>query len=116
VPTFNGAASVQRLLSSLDGLEFSDSLPTEVIMVDNGSTDGTEGILLENGRKQHPLDFVFLRETARGKSHALNSGIDVARGDLLNLVDDDVVADRDWLINLDSGNPYGRSLQLFGFK
>lgn len=98
VTTFNRAASVQRLLASLDALEFSDSLPTEVIMVDNGSTDGTEGILLENGRRQHPFDFVFLRETARGKSNALNSGIGVARGDLLIFADDDVVADRHWLI------------------
>ena len=98
VPTFNRAASVQRLLASLDGLEFSDSLPTEVIIVDNGSTDGTGGVLLENGRRQHPFDFVFLRETAKGKSNALNSGIGVARGDLLIFADDDVVADRHWLI------------------
>jgi cellulose synthase/poly-beta-1,6-N-acetylglucosamine synthase-like glycosyltransferase len=67
-------------------------------MIDNGSTDGTDGILLANGKRQHPFDFVFLREMSRGKSNALNSGIGVARGDLLILADDDVVADRQWII------------------
>ncbi|HXH85417.1 MAG TPA: glycosyltransferase family 2 protein [Nitrospira sp.] len=98
VPTFNRAASVQRFLASLDELEFSDSLPTEVIIVDNGSTDGTAEILLENSKRPHPFEFVFLRETARGKSNALNSGIAVSRGDLLIFADDDVVVDRHWLI------------------
>ena len=51
VPTFNRAASLQRLLASLGSLELPDSIPAEVIIVDNGSTDNTGKVLIrEKGR------------------------------------------------------------------
>ena len=64
---FNCAASENKITREfLDGLEFSDSFPTGIILVDNGSTDGTEEILLANGRDGIRLIFGFSRETARG--------------------------------------------------
>jgi glucosyl-dolichyl phosphate glucuronosyltransferase len=98
VPTFNRAASLRKLLGSLDALDLPDSLRAELIVVDNGSTDGTEEMLLREQERHHPFDFIFLKEETKGKSSALNRGIGVARGDILILIDDDVVADRQWLI------------------
>jgi len=41
IPTCNRAGSLRRVLDSLDYLEYPDSLPVELLIVDNGSTDGT---------------------------------------------------------------------------
>ena len=98
VPTFNRGSSLRRLLASLQSLEFPHWIHTELIVVDNGSTDGTPEILLQEQAKQNPFDFKFLKEATKGKSSALNRGIDSAQGEILIFVDDDVVADRQWLI------------------
>jgi glycosyltransferase involved in cell wall biosynthesis len=98
VPTFNRGASLQRLLASLDSLELPDSVDAEVIIVDNGSTDNTREILIQEKRKQNRFRFAVLKEETRGKSSAVNCGIRSAQGEILILVDDDVVLHPKWLV------------------
>ena len=98
VPTFNRGASLQRLLASLDSLELPDSFHDEVIIVDNGSTDNTREILIQGKRKQNRFRFAVLKEETRGKSSAVNCGIRSAQGEILILVDDDVVLHPKWLV------------------
>ena len=75
-----------------------DSSDWEVLVVDNNSSDQTrqlvEGFCAQNQR----IRYVF--EPRAGKSHALNSGIKHARGELLAFVDDDVRIDPGWLHHL----------------
>jgi glycosyltransferase involved in cell wall biosynthesis len=98
VPTFNRGASLQRLLASLDSLELPDSVDAEAIIVDNGSTDNTREILIQEKRKQNRFRFAVLKEETRGKSSAVNCGIRSAQGEILILVDDDVVLHPKWLV------------------
>ena len=91
VPTFNRGASLQRLLASLDSLELPDSVYAEVIIVDNGSTDNTGEILIQEKSRQNRVRFTVLKEETKGKSSAVNCGISSAHGEILILVDDDVV-------------------------
>lgn len=97
VPTYNRGASLEKLLTSLGALEPSDSILAEVIIVDNGSTDNTGEILLREKRKRNRFDFRVSKEASKGKSSALNQGIGLARGEILIVVDDDVVVHHRWM-------------------
>ncbi len=67
----------------------------EVIVVDNGSTDATAEVVEEWIRKDPR--FRMIREGQVGLSRAKNTGIGLARGDLLLFTDDDVMVDRRWI-------------------
>jgi glycosyltransferase involved in cell wall biosynthesis len=69
--------------------------PFEIVVVDNASTDDTATVVETAGRGGAPVVYVF--EPKSGKSHALNTAIARARGDLLVFTDDDVLPSTDWL-------------------
>ena len=75
----------ERLATTLDGLE-SD---WEVILVDDGSTDGTYGLAVELYGRDPRFKVVRL---SRGFGHqvALSAGLDLARGDAVVTMDGDL--------------------------
>src|SRR4051812_32873595 len=86
VPTFNRRESLQRLLVALAG----QTHPVddfEVVVVDDGSTDGT-GELLQ--RLEPPYALQALRQSNGGPALARNRGVARARGELIVFLDDDV--------------------------
>lgn len=91
--TLNGARTLGRTLDALGRAE-PPSVPWRLIVVDNGSTDGTPR-LLEAYRGALPM--TILRETGRGKSKALNLALRSVRVGLVVFTDDDIVPDADWL-------------------
>jgi glycosyltransferase involved in cell wall biosynthesis len=92
--TWNRASQLDRTLARLRELEVPDDLDWEVLVVDNGSTDDTSGVL-EKYAGALPLRAVA--EAEQGLSRARNRAIDVAAGDLLCWTDDDVQVEPDWL-------------------
>jgi len=74
----------------------SPGCPFEVVVVDNGSVDSTATVVAEAARRSS-VPVTYLTEEKSGKSHALNTAIGHARGDLLALTDDDVLPSRGWL-------------------
>jgi GT2 family glycosyltransferase/glycosyltransferase involved in cell wall biosynthesis len=68
----------------------------EVIVVDNGSTDGTPAMLEELAREHANLR-VILNDANRGFAAANNQGIAIATGDALVLLNNDTVPARGWL-------------------
>lgn len=82
-----------------------------VLAVDNGSTDDTLRIL--NGASER-LPLAVLQEPQAGKNRALNHALDHVRGDLLVLTDDDVVPERDWLLQLEAGAREHPDCDVFG--
>lgn len=73
-----GLAGVDRLVSALGS-------PVELVLVDDGSTDGT----LALAREQAPPGARVLAEVHRGKGGALAAGVQAATGDRLLLTDVD---------------------------
>lgn len=88
----------QLLVSTLDALCEQEwpGCPFEILVVDNASVDETaEAVAAVASRAAVPI--VYLREERPGKSHALNTAITHARGELLVLTDDDVLPSPAWL-------------------
>ncbi|HTR04311.1 MAG TPA: glycosyltransferase family 2 protein [Thermoanaerobaculia bacterium] len=71
----------------------------EVIVVDNGSSDGTPALLEGLARARPDLDVVALPEN-RGFPAACNLGLARAKGDVLVLLNNDTVLTRGWLTAL----------------
>ncbi len=85
------------LLECLDSLLAQTYPRYEVVVVDDGSSDGTGEAVrgyLSGGRVR------YLRQPHAGLSSARNHGIRNSEGAIICLIDDDCLADRDWLSEL----------------
>jgi glycosyltransferase involved in cell wall biosynthesis len=99
VGTRNRAAHLRDLLPSLLALRVAPGLSFEIVVVDNGSCDSTAALVRQlAGEATVPLRLVF--EPEMGLSMARNRGWREARGEIVAFVDDDAVADADWLVEL----------------
>lgn len=93
VCTRNGG---ERIIGCLQAVVALDHPSFEVIVVDDGSSDGTAGRVAE-----HFPGLKLLRLAAAGLSAARNAGADAARGEILAFTDDDCRPDGEWLRRLD---------------
>jgi len=92
VPTFNRCERLHRVLRSLAEQDLDE--PFEVIVVSDGSTDGTNDYLRSDDL---PLPILACLQENQGPAGARNAGVSRASGDLVVFVDDDVVAEPDLL-------------------
>ena len=86
IPSWNGVRTLGAQLERLAGQEWSE--PWEVIVADNGSTDGTAA-LVERFRERMPNLRLVDASEQRGINYARNAGARAARGELLAFCDDD---------------------------
>jgi glycosyltransferase involved in cell wall biosynthesis len=89
VACYNGERTLNACLESLERLNYPDY---EIILVDDGSTDGTARIAAE-----HPRARNIRHETNLGLSVARNTGIAAATGEIVAFTDADCRPDEDWL-------------------
>lgn len=90
VPNYNGMAMLDRCLASL---EAQDPGFDEIIVVDNGSTDGSTGMV----RTNHPGVRIIEMGWNSGFSRANNAAASATGCELLVLVNNDCVASPGWL-------------------
>lgn len=83
------------LLECLDSLKKQSVKPFEVIVVLDPVRD-----LVEFYRSRLDCDVKVVVSNGFGLSNARNAGVKNARGDIVAFIDDDAVADKDWLLNL----------------
>jgi len=83
VPTYEGRHHLEGLLPSLH----EQTLPHEVVVVDNGSTDGTAEFL----RERWPLVHVISFPENRGFGKAVNAGVAGASSPTVILLNNDIV-------------------------
>jgi len=96
VCTFNRCADLREMLATLLVQETDGEFTYEVIVVDNNSTDLTRQVVNEFIARGHSnLRYVF--EPRQGKSYALNKGLELARGTIFTIGDDDFILPPDWL-------------------
>ena len=90
VPVFNEAATVRELLRRVTA----SPVRKEIVVVDDGSTDGTREILAsEASASGDTVLRVILHPANRGKGAALRTGFAAARGDVVVVQDADLEYD-----------------------
>jgi glycosyltransferase involved in cell wall biosynthesis len=94
VIAYNEAANIARSLGAIAALE--DLGQHEVIVVNDGSRDGTGQIVADIARQDPCVRLIDLAEN-RGRGHARSKGIAAARGGLIATVDADIILPPDWL-------------------
>src|SRR5258706_11663840 len=89
IPTYQGA---HRIKATLEALERQTRKDFELILVIDGSTDGTAGIA---GRQKMTMQFQVLEQPNKGRAGARNAGAKLANGSLLVFYDDDMLPSPD---------------------
>jgi len=90
IPSFNAEKTISACLSALLDQTFSPS-EYEIIVVDDGSTDGTSDAVMEFN------DVKLVRQKNRGPAAARNTGVERAAGDLVLFTDSDCIPERNWI-------------------
>ncbi|NIQ40242.1 MAG: glycosyltransferase [Proteobacteria bacterium] len=90
IPVYNEANTVAEILQRVQAVK----LKKEIIVVDDGSTDGTSQLLSEYGsdKREDPVK-VFQHKKNRGKGAALRTGFEAVTGDVVIIQDADLEYD-----------------------
>jgi len=94
--TYNRALYIEDAMQSL----YHQTLPAslfEVIVANNNSTDDTAAVCQQFLDSHTDAHFYYLEEKRQGATYARNSGAALAKGELLCFMDDDAIADPDYL-------------------
>ena len=87
IPVYNEVKNVQEIIKRVQATK----LASEIVIVDDGSQDGTREILQKlDGKKKV---YVILHEKNQGKGAAVVTGMNAAKGDVLLIQDADLEYD-----------------------
>jgi GT2 family glycosyltransferase len=96
IPTFNNLDLTEKCLESIFNTLPTSGIETEIIVVDNASTDGTKELLAGLSDKVT----IISNPTNMGFSKALNQGAELAGGEFLLFLNNDTLVTGDWLTNM----------------
>ncbi len=100
ISTYNRSSSLLDTLRSLSEMVVPEEIGWEVLIIDNNSNDETKSVIQNFIRKNRHLNFKYVMEPRQGKSFALNLGVETAEGEIIAFIDDDVLVDKNWIVNL----------------
>jgi len=92
---FNGKKFLKRCLSSVSQINY-PSERYEIILVDNGSTDGS----VKYVRQKFPRVNILALNKNYGFTRGYNKGTKQAKGELFVFLNNDTIVDRNWLYQL----------------
>jgi len=96
VPTYNRKIWLKACLESLVYQEFPKD-EFEIIVIDDGSTDGTRQLMKQLIAKQNFKHLHYYYQKHQGSAVARNSGISKAKNAIIACIDDDEIASSNWL-------------------
>ena len=91
VPCFNEKDTIKLIIEKINSSELPNK---EIIIVDDGSIDGSDVIIREISKNNSNLKTVFHKEN-HGKGAAIKSGLKISTGDLILIQDADLEYDPD---------------------
>ncbi|MGA3291889.1 MAG: glycosyltransferase family 2 protein [Candidatus Microgenomates bacterium] len=94
IPNYNGSQLLRKnLLAVVAASEYAPNRVLEIIVVDDGSQDNSVRFL----KKNYPAIRLFRHKVNRGFSAAVNTGARAAKGELIILINSDVIPSKDFL-------------------
>ena len=110
IPTYNRKDRLKQCL----GVLLNQSYPHnkyEIIIVDDGSTDGTEEAI----KNINKPNITYIKQQNKGAGAAINTGAKMANGDILAFTEDDCVVSNNWVDTItDLFNKYPQTAAFAG--
>jgi glycosyltransferase involved in cell wall biosynthesis len=113
VPVYNERNTVVEVVRRMRAVELPDGIEREIIIVDDGSTDGTRDVLRQLGDSTVR---VVAHEGNRGKGAAVRTGLALATGDYVLIQDADLEYDPDDWPRLIAPVARGRARVVYGSR
>lgn len=114
IPVYNGELWIERCLNSLLNQNDKSKFPLEIIIINDGSTDGTSKII-DLYQLNHNEVRVIHTEN-RGVSNARNTGLNLSTGEYITFIDVDDYVDSDYFEKLMDGVKHDTDIICGGFK
>ena len=95
VPVYNKACYIERTLDSILAQTHSK---LEIILIDDGSTDGSDKIIADYAKKDSRIKAIFGQN--HGSAFARNKGLELACGEYISFVDADDIISPDFIEKL----------------
>lgn len=110
VPAFNEKGTVVELLDRVGRV----ALDKEIVVIDDGSTDGTREIL--KAYDQRPGFVVRYHDRNRGKGRAIRTGLDAVNGEVVVIQDADLEYDPQDFVTMIEPIRQGRTQVVYGSR
>lgn len=94
VCTYNRAGLLTRTIESLFAQKAACAF--EVLVIDNNSTDNTAAVV-KSLQSKAPFTLRYVAERRQGNAYARNTGVEHAQAPIVAFLDDDVIADENWI-------------------
>ena len=91
IPTYNRTISLRRVLAALTTQRNVEPGMVEVIIIDDGSTDDTDRTVISFSNSSI-INLRYIRQSSRGPAAARNNGIIDAKGEIILIMGDDIIA------------------------
>ena len=113
MPVYNAEKTIERAILSIINQTYNN---IELILINDGSTDGTESIIKKYIEKENKIDIQYYFQKNSGPSIAKNLGIDIAIGEYILFVDSDDTISENYIeslvINQKEGTLIGASYKI----
>ena len=110
MPVFNEHKTIREIIAKVMAV----NLEKELIIVDDGSSDGTRNILKEY--ENQPNIKVLYHEHNKGKAAAIKTGIPAATGEIITIQDGDLETDPNDFVHLTEPIKNGEASVVYGSR
>lgn len=116
IPTYQNKYQLINTLTAIKKLKTASRFDYEVVVADDGSTDGT-GEIIDEFKKTLRLKSVYLPRCEKScRSRARNEALKLAEGEIIVFIDSDILVPPDYLIILDEFFSFGTDFAVSGFR